>query len=780
MTTAYQLPIDFTSAARFLEALDAAGSAWVFQTFTDSKAQRKAAEAEAKERGEKYRDPLARVLSGDITHLGLQSKLQALQNSGAGVYIQINRGKRGASHVESIRSIFVDCDTPEHNSLGRLRERMPPPTAMVQSSPGKYHVYWAVDDCDLATFPILQTQLALAFDTDQSMKNLDRVMRLPGTWHCKHDPVQVKLISVRPVRYRTAQLQAAPVPAPARSSLAESLLTSAEQYELPTILAPGNRTTPLISYIGHLAAKGYSAEYIEAAVREANIDRCPAGDVPLDDVSLEREVFPAIARFISQRQLETAQRQPAPSPKPDTSATDEGWEFEPLTSAEESTLDEFLKRYIFIEAGPGVADLEQPPTRAVYTLPEFRAAHANKWVAKKQLSQHWLQSPHRQDVRDITFFPANTRILDTEGYKFYNTYTDSGLILPERADPDLWRAWKDHITYMFEDAETIRRFVAWAAFTVQRPETRIPWMPLIISHPGIGKGWLFQSFQKILGAHNCAMIGPDDLTDRKSVYNEYMSGTLLVCLDEMKTSNRWDDMERLKPLITEPNLMINHKYGKKRQERIFANLIAFSNWSDAAAVKEGDRRLWVHKCDAPPRDKQYYQALFGWLDTDGPAHLLKYLLSVDLSGFAFAEPPPMTEAKRRMISGSQSIYEQEICDAIDERSDIFRADIVDVALVERFILRRMQLDKLQTNEKYHIRSILTNASIDLPQERYRVQLPESKQVHRVRCRAIRNFERWRDADTLDVIEEYIRALRISLGGSGRDLKQVREVDSSER
>jgi len=68
---------------------------------------------------------------------------------------------------------------------------------VVQSSPNKYHLYWLVNDVALSDFGTLQQALAEHYGTDPSVKDLPRVMRLPGFYHRKGEPVMVQLLEAR-------------------------------------------------------------------------------------------------------------------------------------------------------------------------------------------------------------------------------------------------------------------------------------------------------------------------------------------------------------------------------------------------------------------------------------------------------------------------------------------------------------------------------------------------------------------------------------------------------
>lgn len=196
--------IDVLTARRFLRALVTDESPTVFQTFDDSDERKKKKET---------RGGLARKFEGPIeAHAAVLGRFNTPQ-LGAGVFVQINAGKRGAQNVTGIRAIFVDHDDPTKT----LDLSACPPSISVQSSPGKFQHYWLLEgEATVADFRRAQRHLAAALGTDKSIHNADRVMRLPGTLHLKFPdkPFRVKLIQCEPDRRYAigAVLDAFPVP----------------------------------------------------------------------------------------------------------------------------------------------------------------------------------------------------------------------------------------------------------------------------------------------------------------------------------------------------------------------------------------------------------------------------------------------------------------------------------------------------------------------------------------------------------------------------------------
>lgn len=172
---------DLAMVTKFLDALDPNG-VFTFQTFDDSPTKRPA---------------LAKVLHG--TFAAHETELLHLNALGAGVFVMVNEGDgvvhpgkrtcRAEPSVIRVRSLFGDLD-------GAPIEPVVPfsPDIVVESSPGRWHAYWLVNDCPLADFKKRQQQIAAKFDGDLKVCDLPRVMRLPGFFHQKATPFMTTLV----------------------------------------------------------------------------------------------------------------------------------------------------------------------------------------------------------------------------------------------------------------------------------------------------------------------------------------------------------------------------------------------------------------------------------------------------------------------------------------------------------------------------------------------------------------------------------------------------------
>jgi RepB DNA-primase from phage plasmid len=175
---------DLSLAGAFLEALAGSPDApMTWQTFSDVK------DPKAK------RDPLARWLHGTLVQHA--AELTRLNARGAGIFLMVNAGDgkgRETENVTRIRAFFTDQDGPQKRAFAL------PPSFIVHTSPGKYQAYWKAADRDvpLEDFTPTQKRLAAFYGSDPAVTDLPRVMRVPGFYHRKKEPVLVGLETVRP------------------------------------------------------------------------------------------------------------------------------------------------------------------------------------------------------------------------------------------------------------------------------------------------------------------------------------------------------------------------------------------------------------------------------------------------------------------------------------------------------------------------------------------------------------------------------------------------------
>lgn len=191
-------PAHLQTAKEFLEAfctLEELNSI-TWQTFDDSE----------------HKSPgLVTVRAGKLeTHA---PDLERLNGEGAGVFWTVNPQtdprKRNKGNTAQVRAVFTDLDGAP---LEPVIAFALPPTAILESSPSRFHAYWKVSDFPLHDFEGLQKRLAEHFNGDPKVCDLPRVMRFPYFMHKKGEPFQTKILELHSERVYTLEQMNAALP----------------------------------------------------------------------------------------------------------------------------------------------------------------------------------------------------------------------------------------------------------------------------------------------------------------------------------------------------------------------------------------------------------------------------------------------------------------------------------------------------------------------------------------------------------------------------------------
>jgi RepB DNA-primase from phage plasmid len=131
---------------------------------------------------------------GDGTLKEFAPRLIKAQRAGCGIFICINEtdGKgRRRENITAARANFIDLD-----GTSLPRGWAIEPHLITESSRGRFHAYWLVNDwlSDLNLWSENQARLASYYGGDPSVIDPPRVMRLAGFWHLKGEAFRSRII----------------------------------------------------------------------------------------------------------------------------------------------------------------------------------------------------------------------------------------------------------------------------------------------------------------------------------------------------------------------------------------------------------------------------------------------------------------------------------------------------------------------------------------------------------------------------------------------------------
>lgn len=253
-------------------------------------------------------------------------------------------------------------------------------------------------------------------------------------------------------------------------------------------------------------------------------------------------------------------------------------------------------------------------------------------VSRTALFDMWLRSPSRPEYSDgLTFAPGGC------GPRQLNLWTGWAVSPDPLASCSLILAHiRDVICGGDVDAE--RYVLGWLAHLVQFPGEK-PGVGIVLrGAKGTGKDTLGDYLAKMIGHRHAPTIGEEDHLVGK--FNARLEAALLLHVQEASWAGNRRSESTLKYLVTSEWIEVEHKGIDSYQVRSVLRLLLTANadWVVPASV---DERRWcvLEVSDAHKQDTAYFAALRREMNGDGPAALLHFLQTFNLSEFDVRRVP---------------------------------------------------------------------------------------------------------------------------------------------
>jgi P4 family phage/plasmid primase-like protien len=221
----------------------------------------------------KGRPVCAPICHANLYDGDLLDRLFQWNGEGFGIFIMVNEGDgqgRRRENVVSVRAVFVDLDGAP---LEPVLDAPLRPHIVVETSPGRFHVYWKVQGLSLNNFSRVQRELARRFGGDLAVSDLPRLMRLPGFHHRKGDafPVELQEAHEHPPYSANDFLEAFGIDLDACTERRPGTRSTAVTGNVIPFLS---RNATLTRVAGAMRRHGATEEAIEAALQIENEQRC--------------------------------------------------------------------------------------------------------------------------------------------------------------------------------------------------------------------------------------------------------------------------------------------------------------------------------------------------------------------------------------------------------------------------------------------------------------------------------------------------------------------------
>jgi hypothetical protein len=261
----------------------------------------------------------------------------------------------------------------------------------------------------------------------------------------------------------------------------------------------------------------------------------------------------------------------------------------------------------------------------------------------------WLRWPLRCQADKLTYKPGKEVFIHQNDMLLRNTWPGWGC---EHTKGDT-KPFHDLLAHIFTGAEpeAIAWFLRWCAYPLQYPGVKMFSSVVIhgIKH-GTGKSLIAYTLGRIYG-QNFTEIKQGDL---HASFNEWAENRQFILGDDVSGSNKRQDADLLKTLITQKELRVNPKYVPSYVVPDCINYFFTSNHPDSFFLEDGDRRFFIHEVLVEPMLEDFYVEYNLWLDSGGAEAVFEELLRHPLDDFNPAAPALRTIAKDRMINDTKS------------------------------------------------------------------------------------------------------------------------------
>ncbi len=680
---------------------------------------------------------------------------------GYGIFVTVNEMDgvgRDLNNVKYIRTQCVDIDNllTAEDSYKRAIAAHPQPHFAVQSSPGRYHVYWLVEPyVSNDYYTIIQRKLRQIYDGDKMVIDATRVLRVPGFYHLKAEPYLVTCWGIHNGPRWNVQ------------AIAQTLehVNVLDHIGMRSSLGDPQMAAPSIEWLRFALYLLNPNELDRSEWMSISAAFKQSGWTLADEPTLLQIWNEWCAQYSKNDVGENLKLWHS------FRETEVGWAaFERRTVVKAHMMHYGLQN-VPITVTKGAAQSSEPviggdnsvgavPTRPTVTqaqldaLPELLGADECKlwfhdcyfisrsgeifgprgrYMNSTQFNglyggKHFIitgggkacDEPWKAALRSTVFsIPKvdHTRFLpdrptfdiieDGLGRKGLNTY----IPVTYRAKEGDVSLWLNHVAQVLPDERDRKIWFDYMAHCVKYPGYKIPWAPLLQSSQGAGKTIFTKVMAHALGDMYTYQPKAPELVTSGSKFNAWMRGKLMIMVDEIRVDEKRDLVEILKPMISESRVEVQAKGVDQEMEDNVANWMFFSNFKDAIPINQNDRRYAVFfsaiqsKLDLQVRgmDDAYFEKLYSWVDFGGGAEAITHwLLTYPIEKGAIPRVAPESSTHAQAISVSRSPMQILIEDCVADGISGFRGGYVSSIAVAR----RMSAAGVRAPSAHSIRTVL--------------------------------------------------------------------------
>lgn len=340
--------------------------------------------------------------------------------------------------------------------------------------------------------------------------------------------------------------------------------------------------------------------------------------------------------------------------------------------------DDIRKNYMYVATADKIIHVQ---SGAYFDPKGFNTKFGTTHTGKKDeppLAHKVLVAAGRQ-VDKITWLPGKPKLLKKKGINYYNMYHRNACA-PVTYAEGCTAPFHKVLNWVIPTREAAKYFWDYCAFTVQHPEIKINHHPLLYSiMEGVGKDTILTAIRYAVGEANSSESTLKDLTGS---FNEKLKYKKLVIINEVESFKLGKEISNvLKPLLASPpeTISINAKYQPEFDQPNLFSVIMTSNSTRPLHVAGVDRRVTPIHCREERMPEEMANEIWDWLKAGGLKLLHHELMNRDVSHFNPNARPVSEEIMAdhlEMQENSKSNSEVILEELINTGEGIFDRDVV--------------------------------------------------------------------------------------------------------
>lgn len=207
--------------------------------------------------------------------------------------------------------------------------------------------------------------------------------------------------------------------------------------------------------------------------------------------------------------------------------------------------------------------------------------------ADAALSVYDIPKPYKS-----RFYPGKPALFEDEGQLFVNSFRPGVVSSGGYKGNEGVKLLKRLLTDLFPEKKHRAMVMDFIAHCVLFPEKKLKYALLIKGSENEGKTMISDLVTGLVGAHNCSLIGTDQLKEK---FNGWAHERLFCVMEEIRMPGKdaHEVLNKLKPVITNGVIPIRRMNRDTERVMNFCNLYLTTNFEDCLPLEEDNSRYLV-------------------------------------------------------------------------------------------------------------------------------------------------------------------------------------------